>query len=497
MTPGKLLTQLQKNYQVVCFEDLADINQVHSAVYKIFQRHHKTYFEANERIVFYSEHLPSNKLLQHIQNAANLIDISSCFIMICGPYDLAHQLRALSCDEIAIEYYPVEVSSKSLEVDDLYEENTLCPLPWMHLAVMNLGQCTPCCVSTQTVGFVDKNSLTDVFLNQDMDSLRRSMLAGKQPDGCSHCWNLEAKQLSSHRQWNMEFYKKKFYTEWLDAPAIRSIDFRPSNVCNFKCRICNPAASSLFAAEQAQIYKKTKTLQINDITVQGRWYDNNREFVDEIIKLLPSLETIEFYGGEPFLLKQLPKFLEQAVNSGFAKNIKLHFNTNVSVFPESLLDYFKKFRQVNICASIDNIGSRFEFERGGTWAEVEKNLQKFQSCSYIEFSIIPTINIQNILYLQDIIDWAQTNNYKIIWSYLDTPEYLNIDYMTDKAKKLVISKFQSSSHPELKLICNRINSSAGSDGKKFVDYMKTLDNHRNQNFLISHYEIANAMGYVV
>jgi Zn-dependent M28 family amino/carboxypeptidase len=84
-----------------------------------------------------------------------------------------------------------------------------------------------------------------------------------------------------------------------------------------------------------------------------------------------------------------------------------------------------------------------------------------------------------------------------VFAYLDEPAHLNIENLTAAAKELVISKYQNHAYSELKNIYTRIKNSTGSDGKQFVDYMKTLDRHRNQSFLDSHYEIAIAMGYTV
>ena len=127
------------------------------------------------------------------------------------------------------------------------------------------------------------------------------------------------------------------YSDWIDNPAIRSIDFRPSNVCNFKCRICNPTQSSLIAAEQLLLTKDIKKVnELKNINLKGKWFDNNDQFIDQMYKLLPSLENIDFFGGEPFLLKQLPIFLKKATDSNDSAHIRLHFNTNGSIFPINL-----------------------------------------------------------------------------------------------------------------------------------------------------------------
>jgi hypothetical protein len=496
MTLHSLKSILEKKYQVLCYYDLADINQQHSAVYKIFQQFHKEQFEHNERLVFYSAHRPSDLLLEHLQRAANLIDISSCFVMICGPHDIREKLKTISHNNDIIEYYSTNIDSKFLPDDNLFAEDTICPLPWMHLAVTNLGDCKVCCVAKTKLGSVVDQSLDSLFYSKDMDSIRSSMLAGAQPAQCVYCWNLERQNIKSNRQWHIGFYGKQFYTEWIDDPAIRSIDFRPSNVCNFKCRICSPDASSLVAQERMKLATDPKQISVlKNINLQGQWFDNDSKFINQMIDLLPSLINVDFYGGEPFLLKQLPRFLETAVNLGHAEHIRLHFNTNGSIFPDSLLCYLERFKQVDISISIDNIGKRFEFERGGEWSTIDQNRKKFDSETNFNISIAPTVNIQNVFYLDDVINWAGKNN--IVFNFVDHPSYLSIDCLTPAAKELVIAKYQNHNHPELRNISNRILRSKGSNGTEFVNQMKILDQHRKQNFLESHKEIAIAMGYSV
>ena len=499
MTLTRLKIDLSTKYQALCFIDLADINQAHSAVYKIFQQYHKKVYAPDERIVFYSNHCPSNRLLEHIQRAANLLDISSCFIMICGPHNVSENLRLLGYDT-SIEYYETTVESAPLTNDQLLDESTLCPLAWSNLAIMNQGVAKACCVYKGIVGSAINQTLESLFYSDTMNKLRTSMLTGQQHSDCNHCWQLEKQNITSNRQWHMNLYAKQFYTNWIDNPKIRMIDFRPSNVCNFKCRICGPESSSLHAYEQLNLVTNDKEIiKLKDINLQGQWFDNNTQFINELIELLPNLINIDFYGGEPFLLKQLPVLLEHAVVSGHAKNIKLHFNTNGSIFPKHLISQLQKFKQVDICVSVDNINKQFEFERGGSWQEVEKNVKAFNNLNsdHFNMSIMPTVNIQNVLYLAPLLNWAKKNNYRVILNYLDLPYFMNIDYMTDAAKKLTIDRYQDHPNSELRNISNRVQCSVGSNGERFVEYTKQLDQVRKENFLDSHREIAIAMGYSV
>ena len=99
ITLDQLKNQLDAKFKVLCFVDLSEITQSISAVYKILNTHYKEEFEINERLVFYSEHAPSRELITHIQKAADLIDISRCYIMISGPQNL-NDLFLLSQNEI-------------------------------------------------------------------------------------------------------------------------------------------------------------------------------------------------------------------------------------------------------------------------------------------------------------------------------------------------------------------------------------------------------------
>lgn len=493
MTPAQLKNALELKFNVLCFVDLADINQSLSTVYKIFNDHRREVFDSADRLVFYSNHTPSNELIDHICQAADTIDIGRFFIMICCP-------TPLLTSENNIEYFKVKVTSQSLLADNITNSNSMCLLPWMHLAIMNRGDVKPCCVSNEIIGNVSDQPLTDIFNNTQMFTLRNALSTGKKPAGCSHCWDLESQNIESNRQWNLTHYKKQLYSEWIDNPSIRSIDFRPSNVCNFKCRICNPAASSLLAAEQLSLTKNIGKISIlKNLDLKGKWYDEDEKFINQILNLLPNLENIDFYGGEPFLLKQLPIILKKAVDTDESSHIRLHFNTNGSIFPDKLIPYFQKFKQIDISVSIDNIKDRFEFERGGVWDEIESNIELFKKEPTVKFniSIMPTVNIQNVLYLDQLIAWADKNEHRIIFNYLDGPLYMNINHMTVAAKELVINKYQNHAHPELRNISNRVQGSTGSDGTKFINYMQKLDSHRKENFLNSHYEIAIAMGYSV
>ena len=490
------ISQLEKTlidlYEFKCFIDLADLTTSPTHAYKHFDRCHQTVFNHKDRLIFYTSELISDSLLTHLYQATKLIDISNYFVLICTPHDITQQLVDLATLNNTDPFQTLQVmveSTKGLHNNFVVSE-TLCPLPWTHLEVLQSGDIRPCCVHNDSVGHVKNDSLTTAFNHSKIQTLRQDMLSGKKPSGCNHCWTAEAKGLASNRSYHMRLLKKELLTADLDNPKIQSIDIKPGNTCNFKCRICDPAASSLYAQE----VKSTRSISIESFN----WAESDSKTIDEIVGLLPTLQNIDMYGGEPFLIKPLLRVVKESVTQGYAKNIRLHYNSNGSIYPENLVEYWKEFKHVDIQFSIDNVGNRFELERGGSWQQVESNIKKLidLNLSNVSISIMPTISIMNVLYLDEILQWADELGVSVHPNYLTNPAGFNLKNLTADAKKLISEKFRHHPWLEMKNIISHINAMPNSDGREFLKLCNHFDTLRSQNFAKSHSEIANAMGYV-
>lgn len=489
MTIDELRLLLSKQYTIKCFVDLEQMSTAPSAIYQQFESCYQSVFDNQDRLIFYTTDIISDKLLQHLYQAADLLDISNYFVLICSPHNICDQLLGIA-KQYSFQSLQVSFDSTKKLQDNFYVPDTMCPMPWMHLEVSTVGQVRPCCVYFTEVGNVKDASLNDTFYNSKMSDLRDAFLSGKQPSGCQHCWRLESKGLSSNRTWHMSLLKKQLLTVNLENPTIRSLDIKPGNTCNFKCRICNPVSSSLFAQESNKI---------QNIAVKTyNWAEENSAVMNEISDLLPNLTNIDMYGGEPFLIKPLLRLVKQAVDLRYSKNIRLHYNSNGSVYPKKFIDYWKKFKHVDIHFSIDNIGDRFELERGGSWNQVDSNINQLINLKLpnIKISIMPAISIMNIFYIDELLQWADKLSLPVNPLYVTDPIGFDLRNLTEDAKALIINKFQNHQWPEMKNILNHIKSAPGSNGQEFIKLCKHFDHLRNQNFANSHPEVAEAMGYV-
>lgn len=493
ISAADLHKHLSKKYTLKCFVDLVHISTAPGHAYKQCQECYQEEFDNNDRLVFYTTDTITDELLAHLYRAAGQIDISNFFVLICSPNDISEQLKnvaqLISKDLDPFQTLQINFEETAKLQNNYFVPDTICPMPWMHLEVSEQGNVQPCCVYNQAIGNVGNSSLQDIFYDSKLTELRQELLAGAKPSGCSHCWKLEDKGLVSNRSYHMSMLKTELLTT-LDQPKIRSLDLKPGNTCNFKCRICNPTSSSLFAQEASK-FQKIQTKNYN-------WAEDDSKTVNEIANLLPNLSNLDLYGGEPFLIKPLLKLIEQAVELGHAKNIRLHYNSNGSIYPANLIEHWKKFRHVDIHFSIDNVGARFELERGGTWSQVESNIRNLLKLNLpnLKISVMPTISIMNIFYIDELLSWAGDLDLPVNPLYVSWPEGFALKNLTAEAKTLIVNKFKHHPWPEMKNILNHITSLPDSDGQEFLKLCKHFDSIRNQNFADSHFEIAKAMGYV-
>lgn len=491
MTVDDLYQQLSKEYNLKCFLDIASISVWPTRLYEVFNSLYQPEFKVDDRLVFYSSYELSDDLLEHFYNAANQIDISNFFIMICSTHNIKRRLHELckkcSKDKVPFQSKVVDLDTTEEIFNNFVVPDTLCTLPWMHLEVSNKGNIKPCCVSQQVLGNIKKDKIKEIFFNDQMQTLRHQMLSGSKPSGCDECWNLEKLGLKSPRLKHQPPNKQDWISKIILNPTIKYLDLKPGIVCNFKCRICSPGASSMHVQEQA----REKKIEIN---LPEDWIDSQS---NQIFDIIDDVNDIYMCGGEPFLMKNLTRLIENIISKGRAKNIKLHYNSNGSIYPDFLIDHWKQFQFVTLQLSIDNIGARFELERGGNWVEVEKNIKDLIALRLpnLEIFLMPTISVMNVLYLDEIEDWANNLGLKINYSFLSSPEYLSISMLTDRAKQLIFTKYRLNQSPGIEKTLDAIKKTKSSNGSLFVESMKKYDQIRKEKFFKTHHEISVAMGY--
>jgi len=396
---------------------------------------------------------------------------------------------------------------------------TICALPWISIEAGPLGALKPCCMAQDEI--VDENgnkydlnttTLETVYNSKYMQELRKQFREGVMPATCKRCWDEEKAGKPSKRIYSKPIIGEMYeQIDWYnDEPnQLWFLDLKLGNICNLRCRICSAYASSKWAEEDMDFLpdNKDRTSTVSySMLKQGAWPRKTQTFWDNLKKLLPNVKYFEFTGGEPWLIKEHVNLLQFAVEQGYSKNIKIHYNTNATQTPSKLAELWTNFKHVDIAFSIDNVGERYEYERyGAQWNVVNDNIDKVHRLrdtqTNISTQLCFTINIQNVYYIDELLQWAETKNFgNIYFNMLHVPSFMCIHFLTPQAKELIINKFNSINWKDcykrdVNNVIQFINNGAGSDGTEFISYIKKTDARRNQSFMSTHKEIATAMGY--
>jgi MoaA/NifB/PqqE/SkfB family radical SAM enzyme len=365
---------------------------------------------------------------------------------------------------------------------------------------------------------LNETNLEVAYHSKYMQDLRQQFRNGEKPATCNRCWEEEAAGRDSkriHSQVRLkELYKQVDWTND-DPDQLWFVDLKLGNICNLKCRICGSWSSSKWAEEELAYmpkgFNKKEHIAYTWLK-QGAWPRKTTTFWDNMRELLPNIKYFEFTGGEPWMIKEHWELLQYAVDTGHSKHIDIHYNTNGTQWPRTkdfdAYTLFQHFGRVDIAFSIDNVGNRFEYERyGAEWDTANRiideiHLYRNNSIKNITTQLCFTINIQNVYYLDELLAWADTKGFgDIYFNMMHSPDHMSVQYMTPQAKDLVLDKlkttFWSSAHyqREIDSVINFIEAGMGSDGSEFLFKMQRTDQHRNQNFVDTHPEIARAMGY--
>lgn len=512
----QLRRTLEQDYSVLDLAWLEDLAcQTSGTLYRRWQPNLKNHYDSKERFVLLNFRPVDTEILSHVSWLTNYLDISPCFVLVVTN-------QSTTADWFLSQDNPVQVDLQSYTVphflpiqpvEPLFNtDNRMCAHAWTGLHVWPNGEVGPCCEYNATVPDVNirSHSIKEILKTDYMNSLRHQFRQGQYPVGCENCARI--KRSGGQSKHDLTTYKlQNIYADidWeSDEVVPRWIGGHLGNLCNLRCRICSPVFSSSLAAEELRtVNDNWKQHPTYKMLADNRWSGNSEQFWQQLREQAATVCNFEFLGGEPLLLKENLQFMQWLIDHGHSDRAIFEFVTNGTQYPE-IFDQADRFRRLTVTISIDNTGPRFEYERSGAqWSQVCENVAKFLACrrrhDSMRVGISVTVNIQNVLYLPELIEWIGQQGVDHYWlNPLLFPEYLSIDQLTPGAKQLVLERLTACRLPpddqhQLDFIIKRVQQSRTSDGQEFCRVMQERDRLRGENFVLAHREIALAMGYVL
>jgi MoaA/NifB/PqqE/SkfB family radical SAM enzyme len=393
-----------------------------------------------------------------------------------------------------------------------------CVLPWVSLETSPIGTVRPCCLAEEEIVDINGNKfdlsksaeLADIQDSNYMRGLRKKFLRAEQPGTCKKCWSEEDAGRTSKRMHTLDRLKNMIPDEeWTQDPKpLMFLDLKLGNICNLKCRICGSWSSSTFAVEEIEfspIAEKKRGLHYQMLK-NGAWARDNQDFWDEINGMSDQIRYIEFTGGEPFMIREHFEFLERIVEMGIAGQVEIHYNTNGTQFPERAEDIWQHFKLVEIAFSVDDVGARFEYQRANAvWTDVEYNIARFMAMRdrhfNIQLQVCITVNVFNIMYLEDVANWADNQGFDFIyWNMLHEAQHHCINTLPESIKikianRLSNANMSNKNRLEISRVIEFMMLKKSIDPKILLDSIKIIDGRRRQNLCNDHSELAEILGY--
>jgi len=297
----------------------------------------------------------------------------------------------------------------------IYESKHFCMMPWVQLHLWPAGQAFPCCQwdSEKPVGtYGAGQGLHELWNAPAMQAARSEMLEDRPVAACTRCYDVEAQGLPSMRQASLDAFPHHWDLVQKTTHAGRTLenrmaylDIRFSNRCNLRCQTCGPELSSGWYEDQTALFGQPPHAKILEVGPHDQLWS----------ELLPQLRHVEhayFAGGEPLICDEHYRILDHWLEIG-RTGVRINYTTNFTLLEHKharVLDYWKRFPNVRVSASLDDSGARAEYLRKGTsWAVIEKNRERMlQECPGTPFEITPTISAFNVWHFPEFhLDWVE------------------------------------------------------------------------------------------
>jgi sulfatase maturation enzyme AslB (radical SAM superfamily) len=348
---------------------------------------------------------------------------------------------------------------------------TYCPIPFYHTAVRPDGKMFPCCNFRWEEVPSDFNLEYEDLFNKHpyMIKIREEMRNGQPVAGCSRCYDNERVTGESMRT---DYIRRAtdlgFSKTPPDSPKLTYIDLALSNVCNNRCRMCNPDLSTNW-------YSDAKKL---GIPIKSGIIHNKDKFKDFDFS---NITFIKMIGGEPLMEQE--KFIE-ILSKCNLPNLNLLITTNATMIPsDELVEILSKCKNVKWNLSIDAYGALNEFLRkGSNWKNIESNIEWFYKTYSRKIKVDTVVSIYNVNCLDKLSNFLKSNFHTITHRHVlvDGEEWMYSSNLPNDVKAIVEEKLKTFSIDNVDLILDFMNRPGSF--KKFLEYDAKLNSIRNEHW---------------
>ena len=234
--------------------------------------------------------------------------------------------------------------------------------------------------------------------NTFLKKIQQQTLLGQWPTECNSCKQEEKLYNTSLRIQSNADYDQSYTDTQIDF-----IDYRSENICNFRCRSCEPGFSHLIAKE---LQDNPKILSKFFPIAQKKYVTVDDVNYKWILENLAQIRRLMFTGGEPTLMPKVKLILQQVLENRH-KDLSIMITTNGSFQDDFWYDLTEKLPNMHWTISIDAIGAAAGIIRDGSdWLQIEHNARWLAKNSG-SFMINSVISNLSLFQLWPLLDFAK------------------------------------------------------------------------------------------
>jgi len=345
------------------------------------------------------------------------------------------------------------------------------------------------------------------YFQKGMAPVRQQMASGGTLKACIECRTMERHGKISGRQRQLlktgvsldkfapTMTSSPWLKQWRDSINDSTLITTPQdwqvelgNYCNSGCVFCKPTESSRLAVE----FKK---LGIEHEPPPKNWSDDPvlvERFIESLVSS-PKVRYVHFIGGETVIMPAFKRILEAMVEHGLHETAAMGFTTNMTVWPEDVIELTAKFKEVNLGLSIETMTNLNDYVR---WPSdinsIKEILQKWVELGHSRkwlttLRVTPTVLTVHELWT--VYQYAIDNDVNVeSCNFLHTPRFMRPTvlprsktyWIADHLENWVTQqKLQTE-----KLVINQRNpqfrrDATLQDALSYVNYLRTADDETN------------------
>lgn len=293
------------------------------------------------------------------------------------------------------------------------------------------------------------------------------------------------------------------YVKW----NVTNLDIRFGNLCNQKCLQCGAVYSNQWYEDAVGMHKSLeipwgfghRTIKLERDSHgklfnphEVRWWESP-VWWEKFEELMPTLQHIYITGGEPMIVPAHDEMLDRLVASGYAKNIHLEYDTNLSVINDKLAQRWNHFRHVEIAASVDAIGDKFELIRTGDWENFAANVAKvkeYEKGGVVQLHRITACSqISTTHSMYETEKWiAEQGDMNFLVRFVDSPPMHSLLSLPNSAKQELLDYYSKEDTVTSRYIRNWLKGAIAKNVvnipaiHKYVKLMNYLDTTRGTDW---------------